>query len=200
MSQEGVMGMSGTVGVRVIRANEKQPSWLRRAQWNLRSMWLRARQKPTMRAYSELYARVFRADGTVEDRGLIATKKVTDVFVALLCDYMQAIGTPANIGNFKYHTSGTGVAAEDNNDVVGTFTTPDTAQLGSQAEGASAWIYKSIATIAYSGAKAVTEHGIADNATWASGTLLDRSVFSVINVGNGDSIEFTYQLTIQAEA
>ena len=43
---------------------------------------------------------------------------------------------------------------------------------------------------------AIVEHGIFSQAATGGGTLLDRSVFSAINVASGDSIQFTYDLTL----
>jgi len=42
----------------------------------------------------------------------------------------------------------------------------------------------------------VTEHGLFNASS--AGTLMDRTVFSAINVVNGDSIQFTYELTATA--
>jgi hypothetical protein len=67
---------------------------------------------------------------------------------------------------------------------------------GTQVEGASANIYKSVGTIAYTTTKAITEHGLFNDAT--AGTLMDRTKFAAVNVVSGDSIEFTYQLTVSA--
>ena len=53
-----------------------------------------------------------------------------------------------------------------------------------------------MATNTVDGAAAVTEHGIFSAAS--GGILLDRSVFSVINLASGDSIQSTYQLTFTA--
>ena len=61
---------------------------------------------------------------------------------------------------------------------------------------ASTNTYTSVGTIAYTTTKAITEHGVFSSA--ASTTLMDRSVFSAINVVSGDSIEFSYVLSCSA--
>lgn len=149
-----------------------------------------------MEITSALSARVFRADGKVEDLGVIARKEVTNQFVTHLVDVLQA--TDSTFSDYKYHASGTGTGAETTSDVCTTFTSPDAPVTGTQTEGGTPTIYRSVATVNYTGTKAVTEHGVSNNATWNAGNLLDRSVFGVINVGNGDSIEFTYDLTVNA--
>lgn len=144
-----------------------------------------------------LSAKVIRANGKIENLGVLARKKVTDAFVAYLVDSLQDSGTYP-MSDFKYHDSGTGTNAEDKTDTALQTPTGVARVSGSQAEGATANIYKTIATITYDGSYAVTEHGVFSAAT--SGTLMDRSVFSAINVNNNDSIQFTYELTCNSEA
>ena len=64
---------------------------------------------------------------------------------------------------------------------------------GTQDNGTSKH-YKSVATIPFTSTLAITEHGLFSAST--SGTLWDHSVFAAINVVSGDSIQFTYDLTI----
>jgi hypothetical protein len=144
-----------------------------------------------------LSARVFRANGRVQDLGVIARKKVTTAFVNHLVDSLQN-QTATPIDTFKYHDSGTGVGAESNaNTALGT-PCGEARDVGTQLEGASANIYKSVATHTYAGPFAITEHGLFSAA--AAGTLMDRSVFAAINVVATEKIEFSYELTAQAEA
>jgi len=140
---------------------------------------------------ASLSARVFRKDGTVEDLGTISTHAVTDAFVAYLTDSLQ--GTEANWINFKYHDSGTGTNVEAAADTALQTPCGEARDIGTQIEGATANIYKSIATNTYAGAFAITEHGLFNAA--AVGTLMDRSVFTAITIEADDKIEFTYQLT-----
>jgi len=56
--------------------------------------------------------------------------------------------------------------------------------------------YVSVGTISYTTTKAITEHGLFNTAD--STVLMDRTVFSAINVVDGDSIQFTYTLTVTA--
>lgn len=150
---------------------------------------------PVADVFAETFAKVIRADGTVEDRGRLSQKKVTTTFVTALCATLASL----SINAYKYHQSGTGTTAESNTDVQ--LVTPTGASAGTGTAVPSSNTYTSVATISYTSSLAITEHGIFDSAL-GSGTanLMDRSVFSAINVTNGDSIQFTYVLTIAAES
>ena len=112
-----------------------------------------------------------------------ATRCVTDAYVALLVDELQL--DQATHSTFKYHGSGTGVAAEAATDTI-LGTEVETRDTGTQAEGATANIYKSVATHTYGSSLAITEHGLFNAAT--AGTLMDRSTFAAVNVTNGEKI------------
>lgn len=146
-------------------------------------------------AYGLLSARVFRKGGGIEDLGLISVQKITVAFRDYLVDNLQA--EVAAFGDFKYHAVGTDNTGEQNTDTA-LNSEEETRATGSQTEGASANIYKSVGTVDITGSLAIVEHGLFNGA--ASGILMDRSVFSAINVGDGDSIEFTYQATFNAES
>lgn len=143
---------------------------------------------------SELRAAVIKADGTVIDYGMIGCRVVTTAFVNFMVDQLQAETT--EWGDFKYHDSGVGTTAAAVGDTDIETTDGESRATGTQAEGASANIYQSVGTISYSTTKAITEHGLFSKATGT--TLLDRTVFTAINVVNGDSIQFTYELTVSA--
>jgi len=139
-----------------------------------------------------LSARVIRKDGTVEDKGVLCAHVVSDAFVAELVDALQAGGVAA-FDDYKYHDSGTGTNVEAAANTALQTTTGEARTVGTQTEGATANIYKSVGTHTYAGAFAITEHGLLNAA--AAGTLMDRSVFTAINVANNDKVEWTYQLT-----
>lgn len=147
-----------------------------------------------MAIYAQLEAIKIFKNGHRMNYGIVGRHSVTDAFVAFMVDQLQA--ETSVWGDFKFHDSGVGVTAENVTDTDIETTDGESRATGSQEEGASAWIYKSIGTIAYTTTKAITEHGLFSASTGV--TLLDRTVFSAINVVNGDSIEFTYQITITA--
>lgn len=160
--------------------------------WGFLTLMFR-KPKDCITTVGRLSAVITRADGTKEDIGLICTKVVTTAGVNYLVDGLQSNTT--DVALFRFHASGTGVVAENITDTA-LGTEVATRVSGSQAEGASANIYRTIATIPYTSTLAITEHGVLSAAS--AGTLLDRSVFAAINVINGDSIQFTYELTLPA--
>jgi len=147
---------------------------------------------PTLTA--ELSARLVKADGSMVDYGVVGYRVVTTAFVNEMVDQLQA--EDSTWGDFKYHDSGVGTTAEAVGDTDMETTDGESRATGTQTEGASANIYRSVGTISYTSTKAITEHGLFNAST--SGELMDRTVFSAINVTNGDSIQFTYELTVSA--
>lgn len=131
------------------------------------------------------------------DLGLLSKRVITTAGANYIRDSFAAHAGSADVQNMKYHDSGTGTTAEavGDTDLV-TPAGPTTRATGSQANG-TAKRYDTVGTISYSGTLAITEHGVFNQATRGAGSvLLDRSVFSAVNVASGDSIQFTYQLTI----
>jgi hypothetical protein len=151
--------------------------------------------KSTVGFKAKLFANVIRRNGDIEKLGLVSEKMVTTAFVNYLVDSLQN-STTSPMDVFKYHDAGTGVGDE----LVGNTTlgTPwgGARVTGTQVEGTSANIFKSVGTITFNNTFAITEHGIFSAA--ADGTLMDRSKFAAINVVNGDSIQFTFELTCTA--
>lgn len=125
--------------------------------------------------------------------GLISTKVVTTAGVNYMRDDFNAAAGGADITNFKYHDSGTGTTAEAIGQTGLVTPTGDARVSGSQA-GAVSKTYVTVATLPYTTTLAITEHGVFSAST--TGTLWDRSVFAALNVVNGDSIQFTYTLTL----
>lgn len=144
-----------------------------------------------LRFDSELSAVLIQADGTRIDFGVISRRVVTDAGVAFLVDCFQNLAEPENI---NFHDSGTGTGAEAVGDTVITPAGPARV-AGTQSEPAANQ-YRTVATIPYTGTLAITEHGLFTASS--AGTLWDRSKFTAINVVNGDSIQFTYTLTVNS--
>jgi hypothetical protein len=142
----------------------------------------------------ELRAVLIRGDGQRINYGLLGCRVVTTVFVNEMVDQMQA--EDSTWGDFLYHDSGIGTTAEAVGDTDIETTDQESRATGNQGEGASANIYQTVGTISYTNTLAITEHGVFNAST--SGELLDRTVFSAVNVVDGDSIEFTYELTCTA--
>lgn len=141
-----------------------------------------------------LSVRVFRPDGHIEDLGVVSTHVVSTAFVNALVDTLQA--SVAAFSTYKYHDSGTGTTTEAAADT--TLETPcaEARDTGTQEEGTTSNIYKSVATHTYAGTFSITEHILANASS--NGTIMDRSVFTAIVVTPGYKIEYTYQLTCTA--
>jgi hypothetical protein len=139
-------------------------------------------------------------DGQAIDYGLASMRVVTDTGVGYLVDSLQNLVEPENL---KFHGFGTGGAAEavGNTGLTTELTTQylvdNTRPTGSQTEGATANIYRSVGTLSpdSGGTIAITEHGLFSAAS--AGVLLDRSLFSAVNlVAGSDSLQITYDLTL----
>jgi len=200
---EREMSFAGRLGVRVRRAERASLGWRVRNALRLAFVWGLVANGlakafswltgiPTLTAV--LRGRVIRADGRVIDHGVLGRRVVTSAFVNFLVDQLQA--ETSEFGDFKYHDSGVGDTAENASDTDIETTDGESRATGNQGEGASANIYQSVGTISYTTTKAIVEHGLFSQSTGA--TLMDRTVFSAINVSNGDSIQFTYELTVSS--
>lgn len=149
--------------------------------------------------YGTLSIKHIKADGTIKNYGIVSCKKVTNEFVNYLAGIMETDAT--TIGDFKYHISGTGTTAEANTQTALVTPIGTAREVGTQTSSTNT--YTSVATITYSDTYAVTEHAIFNTvytSAQADGTLLDRSVFAAVNVVSGESVQFTYVLTINSEA
>lgn len=184
-----------------------------RSRWHLRNLphlWRGYRRllvarlagAPTMTG--ALYLRKINPrTGLVVDYGLVSLRVVTTAGVNYLVDALQGTVEPENL---RYHGFGTGGGAEATGNTALTtelttqYATDNTRPTGTLAEGASANIFRTVGTLDPDADVAITEHGIFDQAATGGGTLLDRTLFSVINLSgsNGDQLEATYELTLTA--
>jgi hypothetical protein len=200
---EGRLGLGGRLGVKVLRAKGPGLWWwlLNWLRWSkLRSLVGVFVVQPLaqffglMTAYGKLSAVLIRANGERVNFGVLDYRVITTAFVNFMVDQLQ---TETSVwGDFKYHDSGVGTTDPAVGDTDIETTDGESRATGTQTEGASANIYRSVGTIAYTTSKAITEHGLFNASTGV--TLMDRSEFAAINVVNGDSIQFTYELTATA--
>lgn len=152
--------------------------------------------------YGRVSLVVFR-NGQPIDYGLASLRVVTTAGVGYLVDALQNLVEPENL---KFHGFGTGTTAEAAGDtalvteLTTQYATDNTRPTGSQTE-AAANIYRTVGTLSpdTGGTIAITEHGIFSQAATGGGTLLDRSVFSAVNlVAGSDSLQVTYDLTLSS--
>jgi hypothetical protein len=154
-------------------------------------------QKPI---YGSVFGKIIRGDGSIINLGLISVRVVTDAGVGYIVDAFQNL---TELENMKFHGYGTGTTAEGASqtalvtELTTEYATDNTRPTGSTTEGASANIYRTVATLSPDGAGtlAITEHGVFSASS--AGVMLDRSVFSAINLTRGsDSLQTTYDLTV----
>ena len=178
-------------------------------EWRLRNapnLWRGVRRVLAARAfdvpthYGVLFLRVLRGDQIV-DLGLASMRVVTDTGVAFIVDAFQ---NTTELENLKYHGFGTGSTAEAASqtalvtELTTQYATDSTRPTGTTTEGATANIYRTVATLSpdSGGTIAITEHAVLSQAATGGGTMLDRSVFSAVNlVAGSDSLQATYELT-----
>jgi hypothetical protein len=156
-----------------------------------------ARRMGLLSSYGRLSLAVIRSDGRVLDYGLASMRVVTTAGVNFLTDALQNL---VEAENLKFHGIGTGTNAEAVGDTalqteLTTQYNPDsTRATGSQTEN-GANVYRTVGTNTVDGTAAVTEHGIFSQAATGGGSLLDRSVFTAINLASGDGVQSTYDFT-----
>lgn len=140
------------------------------------------------------------------DYGLASLRVVTTVGVNYLTDAWQGIG--GGLTQMRYHGIGSGTNAESTGDTAlqTEFTTQltpaSTRATGTQTEGASANIYRTVGSNVVNSSVTAAEHGIFSNATVAvaspTNVLWDRSQFAGVGLVNGNTFQTTYDLTTAA--
>jgi hypothetical protein len=219
---QGQTKPKGKLGLKVIRKNpsiwniiqginplskdsEGIRLWKLRNLWNInRGFWkiCIAKTFGIRTVYGALYLKKIAANREITDYGLVAVRVVTNAGVELIVDAFQ---NTVELKSFKYHALGTGSTAEAVGDtaLVTELTTEYASNVratGTTTEGATGNIYKTVATNTMDEAPstAIREHGILIQAATGGGTLLDRTVFSAINLASGDGLQSEYQLTFTA--
>jgi hypothetical protein len=139
--------------------------------------------------------------GLWEPKGLVSTRLITDAGVTFMRDDFN--NNAQDITNFNFHGCGTGVTAEAQGDTAlvtesTTALNPDNTRATGTRSTPAGNQFRSVGTATFDATAAITEHGIFSQSATGGGTLWDRSVFSAINVASGDSIQFTYTLTLTA--
>ncbi|HEU0119017.1 MAG TPA: hypothetical protein VFQ91_00705 [Bryobacteraceae bacterium] len=134
-------------------------------------------------------AAVLSGDATPAQMALVTTAGVG----VLAADFVSGAGTRINA--FNYHAAGTGTTSATTSDTT-LQTDSGVSRVSGTQSNPSSGTYRSVATLNFSSTLAITEWGLFSAST--SGILWDRRVFSAINVASGDSIQFTYSLTVPA--
>lgn len=207
MNAVSKIGPSGALKMKVQRAERAPMSWrisnMMRLTWWKGSVgtaiarlvsWLTGMVTIT----TSLAIRVRRASGEWIDYGVVSRQVVTDAGVAFIVDDMDNNAT--DITTLNFHGFGTGVTAESaaQTALVTESTTalnPDSTRPTGTKTQPTAPQLQTVGTATFDASAAITEHGIFSQAATGGGTMLDRSVFSAINVASGDSIQATYTIT-----
>lgn len=205
---DGTLSVSGILSTKLIKAKKAPLSWRLKNSltWRFILGWL-----VTKLAYgfskltgivtitSELSLKHRKASGEWIDYGVVSRRVVTDTGVAFVVDAWD--NRAVNLENMNYHGLGTGAGVEAAADTAlvtectAALNPNDTRATGARSQPAANQ-YRTIGTLTFDIAAAVIEHGILSQAATGGGVLWDRSVFAVINVAGGDSIQATYTLTL----
>lgn len=153
--------------------------------------------------YGQLCLTVIRGNGQVVDLGLASLRVITTTGVNFIVDAFQ---NSVEVENMKFHGFGTGAGAEAvGNTALGTELTTeyagDVRPTGTTEEGASANIFKTVATLTpdSGGTLQITEHGLFSQAATGGGVMLDRDLFTAIPIVAGsDSLQADEQITFAA--
>lgn len=139
-------------------------------------------------------------DGKQWDLGLASCRVVTNAGVGYIVDAFQNL---VELENMKFHAVGTGGTAESATQTAlvtelttqyATSSTRPTGSLGEQSGNSN--VFETAATITVSASVALTEHAIMSQAATGGGTMLDRTLFSVVNLNSGESLQATYDFTL----
>jgi hypothetical protein len=198
----GNISLRGRTGVKKIAAKGPSlawkisnfPHWFRGA-WRLALMFAASKISQLPFYYGKLEMALVRADGSRVNFGTVSYRVVTSAFVNAAAANMVNNATSPVIDAYDYHASGTGTTAEASGDTA-LVTDSGVARVSGTPSNPTSNQYRTVATQTYSSTLAITEHGVFSASS--AGTLLDRSVFSAVNVVSGDSIQFTYTLTLTA--
>lgn len=139
--------------------------------------------------------------GSRDDFGIVSRRLITDAGVAYLASDWNSGADDINLMNF--HGIGTGSVAEAVTDTAlgaesTTALNPDSTRATGTRSNPAANQFRSVGTLTVDAAVACTEHGLFSQAAVPGGTLWDRSVFSVVNLASGDSLQCTYTVTLSA--
>ena len=202
------VGLEGSLGMRVFRNEQKAPlgwrirNWFRKLRhcewWVPLIAWLARRLPGVTTMTSHLYAKVRKADGSVIDYGCLGRHTITTVGKGFVVDAWQ---NSVELEVMKYHGVGTGTTAAAAGDTAletesTTALNPDSTRATGSLTEASATVFQTVGTVTFDASAAITEWGLLSQAATGGGVLFDRQVFSALNMVSGDSIQFTYNLTV----
>lgn len=142
------------------------------------------------------------ADGEQIDLGLAGCRVVTTAGVNYIVDAFQNL---VELEALRYHGLGTSSTPElVSNTTLGAelstqYATNNIRGIGTLGEQSGlANVYETTALVTVDAAVTVTEHGVFSRAATGGGVLFDRTVFTGLPLASGDSLQCTYQFTMNA--
>ena len=132
--------------------------------------------------------------GFVENLGLLSSNKVTTAFVTF--EIASLVTLPTLYEDFDHAEVGTSAAAEANTETTLVATSGIARVAGTPTDVDP--IYRSVATITADVTETWEEHGLFNASS--SGTMMDRTLTLGQSVNNTDQVQYTYELTKNAEA
>lgn len=151
------------------------------------------------RLHGHLYREIVRADGTRLELPVLHNL-IVNTGENFMVDAFQ---NTTELENLKFHGIGTGTTAAAETDTgceteLSTQYNPNsTRATGTTTEGASANIYRTVATNTVDATVAITEFCLMSQAATGGGSMWSRVVFSAVNLTSGDSLQTTYELTVE---
>lgn len=208
----GEVGFAGQLTLRKIPAKKAPLEWrIRNAcRWAylwgftcfyLAKLFTKVTKIPTITG--QLFLRKRLVDGTWIDYGCVGYRLVTNAGVAFLVDDWDPAAA-TDMSTMKYHGVGTGNTAENVTDTAlvtecTTALNPDSTRATGTASQPSANILRSIGTLTFDApSTAVVEHGLLSQAATGGGTLWDRTVFAVVTMLTGESLQCQYDGTVNS--
>lgn len=161
-----------------------------------------ARRRGALTALGHLWLAKVDTRGERLDLGLAGCRMVTTAGANFIVDAFQNL---VELDAMRWHGLGTSSVVEAvSNVALGAelttqYVVNNTRSAGTLGEQAgSPNIYETTALVTVDAAVTVTEHGLFSRAAIGGGTLLDRTVFAGVPLAAGESLQCTYQFTLNA--
>lgn len=135
------------------------------------------------------------------DRRRVRGRCITKAFANDIVESLRGISGGASLysgydcfKSYKWHGYGTGTTPESEDDTYLENQLGASWSGGSQTEGDSPNIYKSVTTVYFHGDYAITEHCLLNWGATTGVVMMDRSTFDPMSVHDGSRIEFTFTI------
>ena len=172
----------------------------------LRGLWRisTAKKLGIPHLYGQLCLSIIAPDGHRKDYGLVSLRVITTVGAAFVVDSFQGI---QSLSSMRYHgVGGTSTVELASNTALGSefgsaYSPANTRPTGSQAEGDSSVVYRTIGLISVTDTVTIAEHGLFSQASTVSGTptggiLFDRSALASETIFTGFILQADYRLVV----